>query len=81
MMLLMKHDGWSVLTNSWTVASKKPSDNVTVCYQWGPDQVSWFDRTVSTARVELNMTLETFHDLCGDPSDAGNILDVRSYCR
>lgn len=78
MMLLLKHEGWQVLTNSWTVASKYPAGDVTVCYQWGPDRVSWLDSAVSTARVEVRMSLSTFLKLVERSPDG--VIDLREFC-
>jgi hypothetical protein len=62
--LIFKHQGWDVVTSSWT-AAVKPGKQVLLCYQWA----GGFSRGQSsegTVRVNLNITMDQFLDLIKD---------------
>lgn len=71
--LIFQHEGWEVVTTSWSAAAK-PGKGVVVCYEWGPDRVGWLDNSVSTARVTLNMHMAEFIHAIHDKQ----IVDLRS---
>lgn len=77
MMLMLRHEGWTVLTNAWTAASKD-GKSVEVCYQWGPDRVSWLDSAVSTARVTLDISMATFSKMI--EAAGGSPVNLVHWC-
>lgn len=61
--LAFTHNGWRVITNSWSVASKW-GDRIRIVYTWGPDVISFFDNRVSTASVDfVGIKIEDFERL------------------
>lgn len=77
MILMLKDRGWLVMTNAWTVASKHPTGNVTVCYSWGADQVGIFAASTGIAQVGLGMDMANFTAFI---NRSDKLCDLREWC-
>ena len=73
--LIFKHEEWTVVTNSWTVASKDKRRTV-VCYQWSAeDGWSWWgNSSTGVAQVVFDMPIDEFLLAL---RKAGPMLDLR----
>jgi hypothetical protein len=72
--LAFTHNGWRVITSSWSAASNK-SDRTRIVYVWGPDVISWFDSATGTASFELYMSIGEFERLVATQS----FVDLDKY--
>lgn len=71
--LVFRHDGYTVVSSSWTMASKG-EQSVDLCYTWGPDRFSWGSTAVGTARVKVNLSMADF--LTAISKGAGGVVDL-----
>lgn len=74
--IIFLHDDWTVVTSSWSVASKKPN-KIVICYPWsGLSGISmWGDSSTGVARIELDLSMAVFLER----TKLGNRLDLRAY--
>lgn len=70
--LCFVHEGWDVLTSSWTAASDD-GKSVELCYQLGADGVSLFSSATGIRRVTLPMTMREFWRVI---ASHGSIVDL-----
>jgi hypothetical protein len=72
--LLFYHDGWTVVTSSWTVASKSAS-GIVLCYPWsGLNGFSlWGSDATGVARVEIAIPMQKFVEM----TKHGGRVDLR----
>lgn len=79
--LLFLDRGWEVATNAWTAAAKASNRNVTICYRWGADGISFFDSATGNSKTELAITMEEFTRRIAKHTNGG-ICDCRDVsCR
>jgi len=57
--LAFTHNGWRVVTNSWSAASKW-ENKTRIVYTWGPDGISFFDSRVSTSAFDVELPISAF---------------------
>lgn len=69
--IVFLHDGWTVATSAWTVASKKPNE-VEICYLW-----QGLSDNTGVASIKLDMSMSEF--LARTKSD--NRVDLRTHQR
>jgi hypothetical protein len=76
--LVFHHDGWTVVTSAWTVATKHDGE-IAVCYPWSAMNGlgAWGDAATGVARLDLAMTMAEFFER----TKAGGRVDLRSSQR
>jgi hypothetical protein len=85
MNLYIRHDGWEVLTSSWTAAAKGDK-NVTLCYVWSSlDGVSFFGAGgTGVAQVDLTCSMSEFLRQLSlrrlGESSPRPYVDLREFC-
>lgn len=57
--ILFIHDGWQVLTSSWSAASKN-GRSVQICYAWSQGGIGWSDNSTGTERTEIDIPFSVF---------------------
>lgn len=62
--LLFLHDKWTVVTSTWTVASKS-AEGIVLCYPWsGLNGMSlWGSDATGVARIEFDMSMPQFLEM------------------
>lgn len=72
-MLVFNHDGWTMVSNAWSVGGKTAT-STEIVYVWGPDGVSWVSGATGTARVTAKISMDEFLARC---RDSRNVIDLR----
>jgi hypothetical protein len=78
--LMLRHQGYDVITSSWTVAAK--SDKlIEICYQWGADRFSIVTSATGIARLSLDLSMSSFIKNLELSRTRGDIIvDLQRFC-